>query len=417
MKIAVIGSGVSGLASAYLLAQHHEVTIFEKSDRLGGHAHTLHVSENGQDIAVDNGFMVFNPKRYPFFVRWMNELGIESVETTMSFSVNIPGSVHYEGSPRGFFADRRNAQSPRFIRFIVGIVRFRLMAKRALRRGIAPDETLAEFLRRHAVSQDVASWFLYPMLSAIWSIQDPAKAGDFPAMATFRFLDNHRLLDFRQPTWRTILHGSEQYVEAVRKSLLDHNAVIRTGAIISAVTRTDSNVTITVDGKDEIFDKVIIATHADSARALISDITPKESKALNLFSYTTNRTVLHKDTSVVPDDDRLLAAWNYVQPESGKAVFTYCMNILQHIPRKTPVFVTLNPSVPIEKELVYAEEVYEHPAYTVDSLKGKDAITELQGQRNTFFAGAHLGYGFHEDGVQSAVDVARRLGVKVSWEK
>jgi predicted NAD/FAD-binding protein len=422
MRIAIIGSGVSGLTSAYLLSPSHEITIFEKSDRIGGHAHTIIVKEDGKKIAVDNGFMVYNPERYPNFVQLLNQLGVESIETTMSFGLEIPGEISYNSDlPNGIFAVRANIFNLRFLKFLYNITRFRKKARQALVNSPESTETLGQFLKNNNFNQDVANWFLFPTLSAIWSIKEIDKVNDFPAMSTFRFLDNHKLLNTTQPRWKTIKGGSIEYVSRVRKSIEDNGGGIMTKANVTSIKRSGDAIDIVVNGKEENFDYVIFATHADTTKKLISDISKEEKNALDKFSYTNNKTVLHKDRGLVPSNHRLLAAWNYTQkndPTNGtsQTSFTYCMNILQHIPHDTPVFVTLNPKIDIDKNMIYAIEEYSHPQYNLESLDGQKAISKLQGKRNTFYTGAYLGYGFHEDGVVSAIQVAKKLNISPPWQ-
>ena len=337
MKIAIIGSGVSGLVSAYLLAPKHEITIYEKADRLGGHAHTQTITTKSRKIAVDNGFMVFNPGRYPNLVGLLKELGVESRETKMSFSVDIEDEISY--------------------------------------RGNFPNEKLSEFIERYSLSKDLTNWFLYPMLSAIWSVKETNIVDNFPALSTFIFLNNHKLLDNTQPKWRTIVGGSIEYVTKIESVIKQLGATINLGSNISKVVRNVNGVEITANEITEQYDYLIVATHADSAIDLISDISKQEKSALEKFSYTTSRTVLHEDSSVFPKNKRLLASWNYMQSlDDPLATFTYSMNILQHIPKATPVYVTLNPHIDIDPNKTFAVEEYSHPQYNNDSLEGQKGI-------------------------------------------
>lgn len=411
---------MSGLVSAHLLAPHHDITVYEKADRLGGHAHTLLIDEQQNKIAVDNGFMVFNPKQYPHFVSLLRELGVSSRQTTMSFGVHIPGQISYRGEiPFGLFADKSNLLNVRFYKFLKQIVAFRKAAKKALKDQNNTSKTLGEFLSDHNFSSDLANWFLYPMLAAIWSIQESAIVEDFPAFSTFVFLNNHKLLDNMSPKWRTVNGGSIEYVSRIHAAIKKHGATIMLNATITNIKRSEKSVAITSDGSTQQYDYVIVATHADTAMQLLSDISAQEKLALQKFSYTTSKTIVHKDTKVVPSNGRLLASWNYSQttPAGSKPIttFTYCMNILQHIPKDTPVYVTLNPLIQIDKDKIYAEEQYTHPQYNNASLQGQREIADLQGTNRTIFVGAHLGYGFHEDGVQSAINAAKLLGITPSW--
>ncbi|MCX6727864.1 MAG: FAD-dependent oxidoreductase [Candidatus Saccharibacteria bacterium] len=421
MKIAIIGGGVSGLVSAYLLAPHHDIMLYEKADRIGGHAHTLNIKEGQHNIAVDNGFMVFNPAMYPNFVGLLKELGISSNETTMSFGVHIPDEISYRGDiPYGLFADKSNLFRPRFWKFLLQIIKFRKVAKKVLSEKNDNNETLGKFLKKHKFSPDLANWFLYPMLAAIWSIQETDRVEDFPAKSTFVFLNNHRLLDNSRLKWRTISGGSIEYVSCIQAVLKKHKAKIILNANINSVKRGKNKVSVTNNGKVARYDYAIFATHADTTKQLLADITTEESSALGKFKYTTSRTILHKDTSFLPSNQKLLAAWNYTQntkyARKPVATFTYCMNILQHIPNDTPVFVSLNPLVPIDQNKIYAQEIYTHPQYNNDSLVGQKQISDIQGKNRTIYTGAHLGYGFHEDGIESAVAAAKILGITPSWQ-
>jgi uncharacterized protein len=414
MKIAVIGGGVSGLVSAYLLATHHQVTIYEKNDRLGGHAHTVFVGSD--KIPVDNGFMVYNPSRYPNFCALLDDLGVETMSTDMSFGVTIPGAISYSGKfPRGIFLDRANMLSLRYIRFLLQIVRFKKLAYRELKLRPNSSESLGQFLSRKLFGKDVIDWFLVPMLAAIWSIKDTQNIADFPAISTFAFMNNHRLLNLVRPKWRTIKGGSTRYVEKIKSHLLKHNVDIRLGQTIQSITRSKDKVTIVSSGLSLEYDCVVMATHADTAAKLLGDVNADEAAALSCFAYTDNTTILHRDSSQAPHDSRLLSAWNY-RKEKTHAVFTYCMNILQHIPFETPMFVTLNPMRKIDSAMVHHVEEYAHPQYSLSSISGQQKVGKLQGINRTYFAGAHLGFGFHEDGVVSAVKVAKLLGVEPTWK-
>lgn len=423
MKIAVVGSGVSGLVSAYLASKHHEVTIYEKANRLGGHAHTITVNEDGKEIKVDNGFMVFNPDRYPNFVALLGELGVASQETQMSFGVTIPGEITYSGRfPNGLFADRSNIFNIRYIKFLLEILKFSRAAKRTLAKGNDDQSNLDQFLTQNNLSQDLANWYLFPMLSAIWSIKETSKVGDFPALSTFAFLNNHKLLDLTQPVWRTIINGSSEYVSKIENQLRNNGTTIVLNSNISSIKRSEDTVEIIANDITSTYDYVIMATHADTTIGLLSDLGEDERKALGKFKFSDNKVVLHNDTRLVPQNRRVLSAWNYTKvdvpgdPEQ-RSVFTYCMNILQHIDMSTPMLVTLNPHFEIDQDKTYSVEEYSHPQYNLDSIEGQKEIKLLQSKRRTLYVGAYLGYGFHEDGVESAIKAVKYLGIEPSWQK
>jgi predicted NAD/FAD-binding protein len=258
------------------------------------------------------------------------------------------------------------------------------------------------------------------MLSAIWSMKDTSKINDFPALATFTFLNNHRLLSNTQPQWKTIVGGSIKYVSKIQSFIEKNGAKILLNQSIKSVSRKKDGVYIKTDNGSRKYDYVVFGTHADTTLKLLEDASADEKTALKSFKFGKNTTVLHKDTSVLPKNKRLIGAWNYVKKtSSGKthAVFTYSMNILQQIPKSTPVLVTLNPTVKIKEADIYATEIYEHPEYTLQSVSGQQMIRQLQGKNRTLFTGAYLGYGFHEDGVTSAINAVKTLGVKPSWYK
>jgi uncharacterized protein len=401
MKIAVIGAGISGLASAYLLSGEHEVDVYEKDSRIGGHAHTLTVNEGFKTVNVDNGFMVFNPKRYPNFVKMINALGVESVRTRMSFATTIPGQVSYRDTfPLGLFADAKNLFSKRFWKFLIGVVRLRNVAKRMVKNRDHSEESLGNFLKRNNINDDVVRWALFPLMQSIWSIKDGTKILDFPALASFTFLDNHRILDVFRPYWRTIKGGSVRYVEKVRERIEKNGSIIITNA--------------------SIYDYILFATHADVTLQLLKDPSPEEVRVLSKFSFAKNKTILHKDKSVLPVNRRLWASWNYVQDSRSdhveqKGVFTYYMNRLQNIDKKMPVFVSLNPSKVIAKNNIYHSELYTHPEFTVDVVNAQKEIIKIQNVNRTLYAGAYLGYGFHEDGVVSAIRAIKYLGISPRW--
>lgn len=414
MKIAIIGAGVSGLTAAYLSCKEHEVTVYEKSDRVGGHAHTLYVDHDGKSVPVDNGFMVFNPKRYPYFCRLLEELDIDSVPTRMSLSATIPGEISYRGTfPKGLFLNPDNIFRLRYWRFLLGVVKFRNAAKKFLL-DPDPELTLGEFIESNKISADTVNWAIIPVLSAVWSISDVSRVYKFPALSTFVFLDNHHILDAIHEKWRTIPGGSIRYVTSLSDYLKSNSTAILTTQNITAVDRSKQGVTITSNGEKKSFDAVIFATHANVTKSLISDILPNESEALSMFSYTSNATTLHSDKSIVGIKDGLMSSWNYRLTKNG-GMFSYCMNILQHIDKNLPLFVTLNATK--KPKNVHAQEVYEHPQYNLGSLEGQRMIQSLQGQKNTYYAGAHLGYGFHEDGVASAIRALKAMGVALRWQK
>ncbi len=409
-RVAVIGSGISGLSAAYFLAPYRRVTLYECETRLGGHANTARITIGGQHVDVDTGFMVFNPARYPYLVALFKELNIETLSTDMSFSVS--DRFEYSSSLAGLLSNARQNVSPTYWRLLAGILRFNRAAKKFVRDPRSSRTLLLEtFLNEHGFSCDVKEQYLFPMMGSIWS-SPIGDMGTYTAFDTFRFLDNHLLLDvFTRPLWRTVRGGSRVYVNALEAILLDEGVAIKKAARVERVRR-GSSVTVSTVGADTLFDEVVFATHADTARALLTDADAKENDALSAFSYSKNRVVLHSDTSFMPRHRRTWASWNYHPRLDGSAIsLTYNMNILQHIPATLPCFVTLNPAREPKKELVHGSYHYDHPVFNANARKAQDSLELLQGVRSTYFAGAHLGYGFHEDGIFSAACVIQKMGL------
>jgi predicted NAD/FAD-binding protein len=410
MRIAVIGSGIAGLGSAYLLAPHAQVTLYESDTRLGGHANTAQVTCNNTTVSVDTGFMVFNPVRYPYFVSLLKQLDIPSVTTSMSFSVSVPNAVEYSSTYRGLF-HLSTLTSPSFLLLLYHILRFNWHAKRFL---VTPDTTrsLGDFLTEHHFPTSFKDHYLFPMLGSIWS----AAAGsmnDYPAYETFRFLNNHLLLNaFNRPQWRTVQHGSARYVEALANQIVREGVSIRTNAPVTAITRTPQGVSVTSSSGTDIYDAVVCATHADTALSLIHNPTAEEQRILGAFTYSTNTTILHSDTRYMPRRTSAWASWNY-HASSDAISLTYWMNSLQHIEHTCPVFVTLNPDTPPDNALTHAAYIYTHPVFNQHARKAQEQLDTIQGKDRLFFAGAHWGFGFHEDGLTSAVHAVRALGFPI----
>ncbi len=424
MRIAVVGAGVSGLVAAYLLSKEHEVVLYESEDRLGGHAHTHAITADGAPVAVDTGFMVYNPAQYPEFVGLLRELGVASAPTDMSFSVTIENHVSFSSRflPLGLFADVRTFFSPTFWSFIISILRFHALGKRTLREGGHIDTPLGAFLKQHRLNGYLREWYLYPMLSSIWS----ASVSDiehFPTRATLEFMDSHDLLNnlFRAQ-WRTIRGGSARYVEAMRAGLAEREVRLEVGTPVMSIERSAESVVVVSPNDRETFDQVVIATHADGALALLAEPTPAEREILSLFSYSSNTVLLHGDTSVLPRLPLARAAWNYCAPSNGSAPqepvsVVYDMRLLQGTPKHSPVLVSLNGESRVNPDAVYARAHYRHPRYSLDSVAAQRRLGEIQGHNRTLFVGAHWGFGFHEDGVVSAVNAVGLWGVTPPWKR
>lgn len=411
LRVAVIGSGVSGLSAAYFLAPHAAVTLFEKNSRLGGHAHTARIQVADKTVDVDTGFMVYNPPRYPLLMALFRELDIPSIQTDMSFSVSLP-DIEYASTFRGLFGDLRQSLSPGYLKLIYDIIRFNRAAKSFLRESMpSRDMLLGDFIVRNGFSKELTSYYLYPMMGSIWSTPAETMA-NYSAYAAFKFLDNHMLLNvLNKPAWRTVQGGSRVYVDALTKRLQKEGVDVRTSSPVVSVQRDKNEVTIKSAG-EECFDRVIFATHADITLSLLADATHEEREALAAFRYSKNRTVLHGDMSFMPNRKSAWASWNYhTRPKNSVVSLTYYMNSLQHLQESTPVCVTLNPDREPAAGLVYGEYEYDHPVFDATARSAQDAVVSLQGKRHTYYAGAHLGFGFHEDGIASAAYVVERMGL------
>lgn len=416
-SVAVIGGGVSGLTAAYVLARQHDVTIFEAEDRWGGHVHTHQVEfADGVERAVDSGFIVFNEHTYPMLCRLFDELGVASQASDMSLSIACDGcGLEYSGGrgPNGLFAQRRNVASPRFLRLIAQIPRFHRAARRLLAdERVDPDLTWGEFLQRERFGDDFVRHFALPFVACVWSCA-PGTAAGYPARHLFQFLDHHGMLGIRQsPQWRTVTGGSSTYVRAIL-ARLPH---ARQSAPVTAVERHEDDVVVrtAAGGVDERFDRVVVATHADDAAALLADATTDEKRDLSAIEYSRNEMWLHRDQRVLPRSVSARSSWNYrldaCHDRPDNVLVSYWMNRLQRLDVADDIVVTLNPDGRIAPDAVIATATYQHPIFTPDAVAAAGRLRQAGGPRLAF-AGAHLGWGFHEDGCRSGVDAAARLGV------
>lgn len=411
--VAVIGSGVSGLTAAYVLRLTHAVTLFEADDRLGGHAHTHDVAtSDGGRVAVDSGFIVHNERTYPTLLRLFRELGVETRPTEMSMSVTCAEcGLQYAGArgARGLFAQRRRLADLRYLRMLAEVPRFHRDA-RAVLGDPADDLTWGAFLERGRYSRFFVEHFAVPLVACVWSSGD-GDALDYPARHLFQFLENHGMLTVGgSPTWRTVVGGSRTYVERVAAVLAD----VRAATPVVAVTREDDHVELrTRDGRTTRFDQVVIATHADDALALLADASPQEKADLAAIGYSANTTWLHRDGSVLPDNPRARGSWNYhkVSCDTGasRVLVSYWMTHLQGLDTPDDLVVTLNARDWVDPAAVVAEMTYRHPVFTPAAVAAAERLRTAGGPRLAF-AGAHLGWGFHEDGARSGLEAARRLG-------
>ncbi len=411
MKIAVVGTGISGMVAAYLLHGQHDLAVFEAEGRIGGHTHTHDIDLAGRRYAVDTGFIVFNEQTYPNFVRLLRRLGVRWKPSRMSFSVRCDrtGLEYSPQSPAALFAQPRNLLRPAFHRMLLEVFRFRRESEALVQKDDL-HTTLGEFLRAGRYSPMFVDHFIVPMGAAIWSA-DPERFEDFPAAYFARFFKNHGFLRVRdQPRWLVIEGGSRKYVEALTRPFRDR---IRLETPVLSITRLANGVEIRARGAEpERFDRAIIATHSDQALAMLTDPQDAEREILGAVPYQENFTVLHTDPSWLPRRRIAWAGWNYIVPRKGlgRVSLTYNMNILQGLTTQVPLCVTLNPSRAVAPSHVLRTMDYQHPVYTERGLAAQKRWHEINGRRHTYFCGAYWGYGFHEDGVNSALAVAHDFG-------
>lgn len=408
-RIAIIGSGISGLTCALRLSPHHDVTVFEAADRIGGHTHTHELEIDGRSIAVDTGFIVFNDWTYPNFIALLRELEVPAQVSTMSFSVRCEKSgLEYNGtSLNSLFAQRSNLFRPSFHRMIRDILRFNREAPAVLEQD--PDDlTLGAYLEQREYSRAFVEQYILPMGAAIWSAGE-ATMRAFPLRYFVRFFANHGMLSIDdRPVWRVVQGGSLRYVEALTQRL---RRPIRLNAPVTQVRRHADRVELTCSGRLERFDEVVLATHSDQALRLLADPTAAEREVLGAIRYQANDVVLHTDARLMPRRRLAWASWNYhiLRDPGQRVAVTYWMNLLQSLPVNTPVLVSLNRSDDIDPQLVLRQLVYHHPVYTREAVGAQARFAEVSGLTRTHYCGAWWGYGFHEDGVVSGLRVASAI--------
>jgi predicted NAD/FAD-binding protein len=414
-SVAVIGSGVSGLVAAYVMRHEYEVTLFERDDRLGGHAHTHSVDSPEGMIRVDSGFIVHNRRTYPTLLRIFEELKIETQPTEMSMSIRCDGcGLTYAGGrgAKGILAQPWRVLDPRFVRMLIEVPKFHRAAQRLLEDESSQEMTWGEFLKRGKYSQYFIRHFAVPLVSCVWSSGDDT-AVEYPAKYLFAFLRNHGMLSVGgSPAWRTVTGGSATYVAEIAK-LIPH---IHLGTGIKQVKRFDDRIELTTDkGETKKFDYVVIATHANAALSMLIDASDAERTDLSSITYSPNDTWLHTDESIMPRVEAAKASWNYRIPTCDASVesvqVTYWMNKLQSLPTSKQLLVTLNPAGEVDPNAMIARMAYEHPVFTQAGIAAASRLRNAGGPRLAF-AGAHFGWGFHEDGAKSGLDAALKLGAK-----
>lgn len=415
MRVAVVGAGVSGLVSAYLLSKAHDVTLFERNNYFGGHSNTVSLQGRAGEVHLDTGFLVYNEPAYPLFSRLLAELGVASQASDMSFSVSCKAcDLQYSSrGPVGFFAHPRGMLRPRNALLARDILRFYRDAPASMDSSEIAGLTFLQYLDLRRYSGEFRRHFIIPLAACVWSMP-PDEVDGFPAAYMLRFLYNHGLVGGGSGRWRwrTIAGGSRSYVRALTDRLTRKAKL----APVQRISRDGSGVELQLEGGiTERFDATVLACHADEALALLSDPDSAEQAALEQFGYTSNRIVLHTDSTLLPKREAARASWNYLTQDcrvpGGDLALTYHLNRLQGISDGNDYCVSVNPELPIAADTIISQFQYTHPRYTFKTLEGQQQVERLNGSRRTYFAGAHLGNGFHEDGVASAYRVAALMGV------
>ncbi len=422
MKLAIVGSGISGLAVAHTLKDHADITVFEAGDYFGGHTHTVDVTlPTPQGLVthgVDTGFLVFNERTYPNLINLFAELKVETAPSDMSFSVKVPGALNgktleWSGTDlNSVFAQRGNLVNPRFWRMLADVMRFNALCTRIAKeqREKELQQPLSDFLRTHKFSEPFRDWYFLPMLGCIWSCPTDQML-QFPVATMIRFCHNHGLIQVtNRPQWFSVVGGARNYVEKILAGV--HDKRLKTP--VRLIERDAQGVRIITDGHAERFDQVVIATHTDQALSMLRQASGEERSLLGAIRYQDNRAVLHTDASVLPANPKTWAAWNYERAasserESSRVCLHYLLNRLQRIPFAQPVVVSLNPLHDIDPSTIVGEYDYAHPVFDLAAIEAQKRLPLLQGQQHTWYAGAWTGYGFHEDGLKSGLQVGRAL--------
>lgn len=410
MKVAVIGSGISGISAAEYLSEKCDVTVFEKNGRVGGHADTHRIDIGGEEIDVDTGFIVFNPDNYPRFSQLLEKYQVAYKDSDMSFAVSnrFTGLEYNATNLNTLFCQRRNLLNPKFYRMIKDIIRFYREASELLEDEFS-DVSLGEYLRTNKYSDYFINEHIIPMASALWS----GKADlimDFPAKYLVAFMKNHNMMQLdNRPVWKTIDGGSKKYLQAITEKA---NFTVKLNSTIKHIVRDTANVKIVMeDGTEDIYDHIVMACHSDQALMLLENPTPQEDAVLGAIKYQRNEICLHWDTELLPRNKNAWASWNVLRNESSKEQCTvsYYMNLLQSLPTSMPVIVSLNMSEQVDDSKVWKYLEYEHPVYTQDTIEAQKRKIDIQGRNRSYFCGAYWGWGFHEDGARSGLEAAQQL--------
>ena len=415
MKVAIIGSGISGLTAAYLLQKEHDITVFEANDYIGGHTHTHEINQNNKIWSVDSGFIVYNEKTYPNFIRLLKKLKVGVQKTTMGFSVKAPSkNLEYAGGSLNMvFAQRQNLFKPSFLIMLKDIIRFNRLALRELAR-VDEKSTILSFLEKHKFSKPFIENYIIPMGAAIWSTA-ANKTTEMPAAFYIRFFKNHGLLQiFNRPQWFVIKGGSKSYVQKIVEGFREKIFLSRP---VTKVERSPSEVKVYCDKEPDpiLFDKVIFATHSDQALALLNEPSDNEKAVLEALPYQKNTAIVHTDESLMPKNKITWSSWNYLLSGDVKrpVTLTYNMNILQSLQAKPDFLVTLNSLNEVNPSKIIKKIDYAHPLFTVDGINAQKKKSQISGHNNTYYCGAYWGNGFHEDGVNSALEVCKAFGVSL----
>jgi predicted NAD/FAD-binding protein len=425
MRVAVVGTGIAGNAAAWTLSKRYPVTVYDREIRPGGHSHTVTIDYDGTPLAVDVGFIVYNELNYPDLTALFAHVGVETVESCMSFAVTADGGrfewkgggSNWRETAAGLFAQTRNLLSPSYLWMLSDILTFNARSVEDYAAGRLAGLSLGDYFSQRKFAPRLLTDYLAPMGAAIWSAP-ASEMLDFPAENFVAFFSNHRLLQYDRPVWRTVKGGSRNYVEKLTSAFRER---IRLGCAVTSIERTPHGVIVhDSHGRSDIYDHVVIAAHSDQALAMLSDADDCERAVLGAIRYAPNTVYLHRDPRLMPKRRRAWASWNFLRwrregtTENDVAV-TYWMNQLQGIDQDKPLFVSLNPPFEPDAELTFGKHVCEHPQYNAAAFAAQRRLDDIQGRRHTWFCGAWTGYGFHEDGLRSGLSIAQALGATVPW--